>query len=69
MQNNIRKDNSFQHKLRKTSSMLLSPEGTVHECIIIKQFARIHNLIPSNLNQVILGNRSSHKGWKIYEEA
>ena len=59
--------NSILHNIRNTSSLLIAPDGSVHECDVIKEFARKHNLIPQNLGCVIRKTRASHKGWKLYE--
>jgi hypothetical protein len=67
MKSKIRKSNSFAHKLRSDSALLISPTYEIFECHNIKEFARTHNLIPQNLGEVIRGKRLTHKGWKVYE--
>ena len=63
-----RKNNSIQHRVRTDTTKLTAPNGSIHLCTSIKPFASAHGLIPSNLSQLILGNRKTHKGWKVYEE-
>jgi hypothetical protein len=42
-----------------------APDGTVYSVSNVSEFARIHNLEPSCIRAVILGNRKSHAGWRL----
>ena len=47
---------------------ILSPEGTMYKFFNITAFAKAHGLIPNNLNFVIRGKSSHHKGWRLATE-
>lgn len=45
---------------------LVSPDGTVYRDIVsVQAFAREHNLNRGWLNQLVLGKKDQHKGWKL----
>lgn len=43
---------------------LLSPDGEVFKVLNISKFCRENNLHQGHISNVLLGNRSHHKGWK-----
>lgn len=45
--------------------LLISPLNTLHKVENCKTFSELHGLQQSNLLQVLRGNRTSHKGWKL----
>lgn len=46
---------------------LKDPEENIHEVWNVRSFCRHHNLSQGNINEMFLGNRKSHKGWKVYQ--
>ena len=47
---------------------VISPEGVIYEGIQCKPFAEKHNLCWSGFTAMVRGDRSHHKGWKVYKE-
>lgn len=48
---------------------ITSPEGKVYSVTNAYKFAREHNLAGNHLQEVLNGNRKSHKGWKVCQFA
>ena len=42
---------------------LVSPNGTLHVTINLREFCRDHGLIKGNVDKVARGERRSHRGW------
>ena len=47
---------------------VISPEGVIYEGLQCKPFAEKHNLCWSGFAAMVRGDRSHHKGWKVYKE-
>ena len=54
-----------REKSQAKNYKLIDPEGQVVEVYNLNQFCKVNGLNQGNMNEVCLGHRNQHKGWKF----
>lgn len=63
-----KKGGAITAEKRSKEFVLISPEGKICKGKNIRKFCREYDLNQGNINQVLVGNKIHHKGWKKYCE-
>ena len=59
----IKGNRSTERRGNKKYKRIKDPSGNIYEVSSIKEFSKVHNLLPSNLGKLLRGQALSHKGW------
>jgi hypothetical protein len=63
-----KKGGAITAEKRSKEFALISPKGKIYTGKNIRKFCREHDLNQGNINQVLVGNKLHHKGWRKYCE-